>query len=129
MTATTPLPVPGDKLPMPPPAHHLLARSGRAGQRLVDLPRGLVVVLLVQAIASQGAAMAAEPANGPPGTTAGPASNPRAPKGGWHPELLAQYMGTRCMTQLGACQLPGPAPVNSPCWCPSPYGQIRGVVR
>lgn len=127
MTATTPLPAPGGA----PPAHRPPARPGRpghAGDRLAGLSWALVVVLLAHAIAIQGA-MAAEPANRPPGKLADPAGNPRTAQGGWHPELLAQYMGIRCMTQLGACQLPSPAPVNSPCWCPSPYGQIRGVVR
>ena len=34
---------------------------------------------------------------------------------------------TRCETRAGNCSV-APAPVGSPCWCPSPLGSIAGRI-
>jgi len=45
------------------------------------------------------------------------------------PTLLAQYMSNICATPYGLCYMAQYGPIGSPCWCPSPYGPIGGVVR
>lgn len=35
--------------------------------------------------------------------------------------------GTRCETRAGSCSV-APAPIGSPCWCPSPLGSIAGRI-
>jgi|KBSMisStandDraft_5_1062788.scaffolds.fasta_scaffold419487_2 hypothetical protein len=42
---------------------------------------------------------------------------------------LAQYMSNICATPYGSCYMGGFGPIGSQCWCPSPNGPIRGVVR
>lgn len=73
------------------------------------------------------------------GSSPGPASNTVTPR--WqgnelsvatsadnYPKL-AQAYDNRCFTPYFWCYLPGPAPINSPCWCASPNGPVAGVVR
>ena len=40
-----------------------------------------------------------------------------------------QPMSNRCVTPQFWCWLPGYGPVGAPCFCPTPYGNVPGVIR
>jgi hypothetical protein len=86
------------------------------------------------AIAIFSMAMGASPSTGPvlAGGTAAPQWRHKKLSAAMNADSypkLAQAYDNRCFTPYFWCYLPGPAPINSPCWCASPNGPVAGVVR
>jgi hypothetical protein len=43
-------------------------------------------------------------------------------------ELAQVAFGQRCQTPQGVCIMGSPAPVNTQCFCPTPFGPVGGFV-
>jgi hypothetical protein len=64
------------------------------------------------------------------GTSAKPAQSPMVRTDqSQNPYQLSQAVSNICRTWNGfACFINPPGPVNGPCWCPSQFGPMQGVI-